>query len=228
MKARVVGRAGSVSTPRSVVEAEELDVYEFRLGMWLSTHSADFCPNVSQREMARRLRMGNGVTERALTGLEKLGVVSVDRPGNTRSLSVVFNIEAWERLGQLTPSGSELTPSGSVTDPERVTKDLQGEPQESSRSSTSSPPGKQRERDEVWDALVEVCGDVKADTETSRRARCAKELRKIGATAVEIRARAREMKRRWPNVTITDTGLVGRWSTVEPRRRPVNDFPEEV
>ena len=216
MKARVVGRPGSISIPRRVVEAEELDVYEFRLGAWLSTHESEFCANVSQREMARRLRMSNGVTERALAGLEKLGVVTVERPQNTRSVSVTFSHEAWEALGQLTGRRAELTGRRSVGDRETVTKDKQGEIQESV-SSTPSPP---RKRDEIWDALVEVAGPVSTEMETARRGKCVKQLKDVGATARDVRERAREMQRRWPRVTLTDTGLVGRWSSVEPGRDP--------
>jgi len=88
---------------------------------------------------------------------------------------------------------------------------------ELSSKTSSSSPREQRKRDEVWDALVDVVGDVETKPEVGRRAKCVKELKAVGATASEIRARAREMQRRWPNVTITDTGLVGRWSTVQPR-----------
>ena len=43
-----------------------------------------------------------------------------------------------------------------------------------------------------------------------------KQLKEINASPQQIRERAAEMRRRWPRVTVTDSGLVGRWSTVDP------------
>lgn len=74
-----------------------------------------------------------------------------------------------------------------------------------------------RPADPLWDALVAVCGPAVTHPEQSRRGKCVKDLRAVGATASDVAARAATFRRLWPRITLTDTALVGRWSTLVPK-----------
>lgn len=219
---RVVKRERFAQIDRGVINDRSISFRAKGILTWIMDKPDDW--RFTSETLTEVSTEGRDAIRAALRELEGAGYMRLERvqnpeTGRWQSVRSVFEGRAEDGFPVVgKPAAGK---PGAITETETETENL-------SSKTPSSPPRKQRERDEVWDALVEVCGDVKADTETSRRAKCAKELKKVGATAAEIRARAREMKRRWPNVTITDTGLVGRWSTVEPRRRPVNDFPEEV
>jgi hypothetical protein len=76
-----------------------------------------------------------------------------------------------------------------------------------------SKPASAAARDALWDALVEVCGDVSTGLERSRRGKVVKELLAARATADDVYERARNLRLHWPKITtITDTYLMGRWS----------------
>ncbi len=113
MKARAVGRSGFVTIPRHLTEWEELDPYEFRLALWLSTHDSDYAERLSQREMARRLRIGQRKIADSLDRLEKLGVIGVERSGERQAVSVTFYREVWERCA-LPPTEAALPPTEEV------------------------------------------------------------------------------------------------------------------
>lgn len=101
----------------------------------------------------------------------------------------------------------------------RVTRDTRAA--SASTSTTTSTPSPlapatpPRERDEVWDALIEACNiDAEAITADARGAynRAAKQLRNVGATAGEIRRRAAVYRGQWRDASLTPTALARRWS----------------
>lgn len=74
-----------------------------------------------------------------------------------------------------------------------------------------------RKPDVVWDALMAVCAvDTSSITASSRGAynRAVKELRQAGATPEEITRRAAIFRATWPDIRLTPTALVRRWSEV--------------
>jgi hypothetical protein len=85
-------------------------------------------------------------------------------------------------------------------------------------------PPERRHARSLFRALVEECtgreyGTVQLSrSERGRYNRAAKELAEIGVTAEEIRRRAQEYRRRWPNVPLTPTALVANWTQFEPPR----------
>lgn len=69
-------------------------------------------------------------------------------------------------------------------------------------------------RDELFDALAEACGvDVSQVTRSARGAlnRALADLREVGATPDEIKARAKQHRRKWPTITVTPMSLAKHW-----------------
>jgi len=78
-------------------------------------------------------------------------------------------------------------------------------------------PRKPRAPDPIWDALVAACGVDTTSMPDSARSACngaVAQLRRIGAEPSEILRRAEAFRRHWPQVTLTPTALVRRWSEV--------------
>ncbi len=68
----------------------------------------------------------------------------------------------------------------------------------------------------TFDVLAEVCGISTDNLTKSARGqlnRAAKELREVGATPDEIRAKAKAYLRKYPNAAITPTALTKHWSS---------------
>lgn len=79
-------------------------------------------------------------------------------------------------------------------------------------------------RDLLWEAVMEVCGiDTTAIPKSARGAynRAVADLRAIGATPDEVRARGAAWNRNWRAVTMTPTALVRRWGEI-PMGAPVS------
>lgn len=73
-------------------------------------------------------------------------------------------------------------------------------------------------RNELWDVLVELCGQVTTRNEQSRRGKVVKELLSMGVTAAEVRVRVSNYPKDWQ---LTDTALMAHWSKCDrpaPRR----------
>ncbi len=71
-----------------------------------------------------------------------------------------------------------------------------------------------RERDPVWDILVTLFGEPSNDNTRGKRNRVVKLLKQSGASVVDIRTRHRAWRNRFPDATITDTGLANQWDTL--------------
>lgn len=76
----------------------------------------------------------------------------------------------------------------------------------------------EKKRDEIWDAIMSVCG-VNSDTinsqERGRHNRAVKALKESGATAEQIFIRAKSYKTKFPNVSMTPIALAGHWSELD-------------
>lgn len=75
-----------------------------------------------------------------------------------------------------------------------------------------------RPRDDVWDAMLAVCGlsgSTPTATERGKWNHAAKDLRDVGATPGEISRKARVYRRRWPNVSLTPMALAANWSQLD-------------
>lgn len=67
-------------------------------------------------------------------------------------------------------------------------------------------------RNEIWDALEQVCGKATTRNEQARRGKVVKDLKDVGATGDEICRRAVTYRLMWPGASLTDTALVNHWS----------------
>src|SRR5215471_377805 len=93
----------------------------------------------------------------------------------------------------------------------------------------------ERERDQVWDALIEVCGYTEPYTTDERgRANTArKELMSLyGEEAAfvlpaMIRERAEAWKRVYPEIALTPQALTGNWSSIIGKAEALNEQQAE-
>lgn len=72
-----------------------------------------------------------------------------------------------------------------------------------------------RAPDELWDAVVEVCHLETVDLTKSSRGACNKavaELREVNATPGQVRTRARQYRKLWPNMTLSPSALARHWA----------------
>lgn len=67
-------------------------------------------------------------------------------------------------------------------------------------------------QEDVWAALEHEIGPARTDTERGNRGRTAKELRQARATPQQIHERCIEYRKRWPEMTLTDSALRKHWS----------------
>ncbi len=82
-----------------------------------------------------------------------------------------------------------------------------------------------RERNPIWDTLLQVCGvnpDKVNSSEASRYGRMVRVLNECSATPEQIQARAAVYKQKFPNATMTPSALVNRWSECDPEGQPMN------
>lgn len=76
------------------------------------------------------------------------------------------------------------------------------------------PARSERSRNELWDALEVELGPATTPTECSLRGKAVKELKAADASPDDIHARCVEYRRRWPNVSLTQTALLKHWSAL--------------
>lgn len=172
--------------------------------------------------LANKARVERRTAGRAVAALCDLGLLTLledhsteRKPSRYRfefpDLPVVYETRHGSREPMSRVEGTHAHGSREPTNPKRTEEN----PILSSKPS-ASPPRKRGPRDEIWDALVEAVGDARTSSEKSRRGKVITQLVDVGATPDEVRRRARALKQRWPGITLTDTGLVGRWSTADP------------
>lgn len=147
-----------------------------------------------------------GLTEPDLAeqrGPAKPGSRAETGPDRTRS----------EQKGGLsvTERGPETNRKGASLTPEVVTTEVENREQ----GTAAAPERRQRERDPIWDAVMEACGlDSTQMTGSARGAanRACSELRGVGATPALIAARAAAHRQQWPKMSLTPTSLAKNWA----------------
>lgn len=158
--------------------------------------------------------------QKAIRCLVELGLLEVtERPGR----STVYRLQVGSppspargeshsppkqdvRGAAHSPGGESHAPGGESHAPEPSL----------TRQGTSLAPPSRRARDELWDAAAAVFGEVRTANERGRRNRELKQLREVGATADELRARAVRYRRRHPDWTFSLGALLNHWTSLEP------------
>lgn len=191
----------------------------------------------SVQRVATKARVPKPTVLRCLKRLEEAGRLRVIRP-ETRGRG------RFNRYELVLENGREVTPfPGSTEDNEMTQGTVQKGPQRStpvanpnlthrpidpetllppsapppSEPVAPRPPRKRTVNDDVWDALVEVCGwTPRTPTEKSRLGKVVRALVSVEATGEEVRRRAREYRRRWRGVDLTPEALEKHWSTMAP------------
>jgi hypothetical protein len=77
--------------------------------------------------------------------------------------------------------------------------------------------GKDRPRNELWDAVVEACGwngQALTKSQQGRTASAVKELSEIGAEPAEVRRRAANYRLKYPGMDVTPTALSANWASI--------------
>jgi hypothetical protein len=89
----------------------------------------------------------------------------------------------------------------------------------SESKSNSEQQRKPKKPDELWDALVEILKTQPAtSSERGRWNAALKQLREAGATAEDIRARAKVYRATYPDAALTPTALSSNWGSLAPKR----------
>lgn len=86
-----------------------------------------------------------------------------------------------------------------------------------------------RRANPLWDTIVDVCRyDVKGLTksEQGRVAKAVSELKQVGASPDDVRARAEQYRKEWPEVELTPQALTSNWSRFAPKGKRRQDVCE--
>lgn len=89
----------------------------------------------------------------------------------------------------------------------------------------------EKKRDEIWDAVMLVCGVNSATVnsqERGRHNRAVKALKESGATPEQIILRSKSYKVKFPNVAMTPIALAGHWSELDENHIVVEDKTKSV
>lgn len=131
--------------------------------------------------------------------------------------------KAWPSRGKARTSHEKAVASQAGSSLSNISHSLR--PSGSSHSHLLAPPAdaaaRKRERDDLFETLVEVCYGAPYDqvrltrSERGRVNAAVKELRAVGATADEVRKRAEAYRRRWPGVDLTPTALAANWTKLD-------------
>jgi hypothetical protein len=206
---------------KPTVEDERLSFRALGALTWLLNKPDDW--RFTAESMARgEGREGRDAVRNALRELEALGYIHrkkyQDAGGRWVTESVIYE-EA--------PPGPENPPpkTGSQSSVEQPSEDqglLQGLiPRTDTKEEDLAPAVRnQRARDEVWDALLVVCGvnpDRVPDSARGKYNRAVADLKKLGATRDEIRQRAQVYRLKWPDVSMTPNALVVHWGECDPQ-----------
>lgn len=182
--------------------------------------------------LASKCRVSSRTVQRCIRALEQIGEVVViigagkaSTPGGTRSnrYRIVAHIPEAEGgdilTGGVTRDGGGVSPvSGggvSPVSPEPSVRSII----EPSSLAPASPTPVARPRDELFDAVVEVCGIQPTElTPTARGGlnRAVADLRRVGADPQGIRERAAAYHRRYKSATLTPPALAKHWPQLGP------------
>ena len=154
--------------------------------------------------MAREARLSERQARRCLRNLETTGAIVAT--GKTRTGTIIYSVIMDEGGDNMSAPGGTSTTARGV----RITPEPSLEPKPSVKPSGARP------RDPIWEGLVTVLGtEPGTKAERGRWNGVVKELREAGATEDDIAARAREYRRRWPDVALTPNALCANWGSSE-------------
>lgn len=188
----------------------------------------------SRKTLAIRLGRSVDALDRAVRELVDAHMLTVvarfddagDRTSNGYTL--VRMDPAVERLGSRTDAATGSR-SDAATGSRRSAALTRASVNESQLNETAlAMPDAERPRDDVWDAMLEVCGiDPDGITKSSRGAynRAARDLKDAHATRETIIERAFVFRRRWPQVSLTPTALARRWPECDPHAQHGTQMP---
>jgi hypothetical protein len=167
------------------------------------------CPSMAR--IASELELSVRTVERATTALVEQGLIGRVRQRRDDGT-----------LGVYSYSFPACSPPDMVTGSPPDTVSGRNRKNPGSGSIEPSPGAQVRAKDEIWDALVLVCGQVTNSNTRGKRNRVVKLLRESQATAPEIEWRAKRYRHLYPDLPLTDTALANQWDNLAPppRRRP--------
>lgn len=140
--------------------------------------------------ISRKTGLSTRTVQRCIQNLHDLGELkTMDRPGHSNLYRVVMGGSTKTEKPKTTPKSTSLVVRETV-----------------------------KNVDEIWDAVMAVCG-VNSTTinsqERGRHNRAVKALKESGATVDEISGRAASYKVKFPNVAMTPIALASHWSELD-------------
>lgn len=182
-----------------------------------------------RRTLARRMGCSLSSVDRALEELIDAGAVTKKQrcvDGRwTSSLYTVHKVGPSRTAGgspthDATPS---LTHATTSSHPRRKELDQELDQKELLAAAPPETVKKERKADPLWDTMLQACNinpQTLTGSERGRINKALKELREVGATPDELRARAKAYTTKYPGAALTPTALSGNWSQLQPARTP--------
>jgi len=170
-----------------------------------------------QRSIAQQTSMCVRTVQRHLSALERRGLIRrtarfrKEGRGRTSDSYVLLmggdNVSLYSDQGDSpdTTKATNQDDQGDTGVRARTGREPEGEP-------VAAAP---RKTDELWDTMLSVCGiDPTTLTRTARGQinKALKELREIGATPADLKAKAVAYRKTWPGMSLTPTALVKHWA----------------
>lgn len=213
--------------------AEELELGERTVRRALTSLEADQLVGRQHRHRED----GTRTSDRFVVARDVIAALPVhDRPAQTRSEAIALQPELdMEHAATVTTGHSDHRPQRDATTghsvrdyrPPVTAHGLLEEPlEEPTPAPPAAPTGATRRRDELWDAVLAACG-IDPVAKHSKSARGAwnhalGELRELGATPDDVRAKAAAYRATWPTASLTPTALARRWSEVATTSPPAS------
>ena len=232
------------------LEQDGLKTNEKFVLLGIANHSRPDGKNAfpSLETIARYTALSVSTVQRAINALCEKGLMTKDpgggRKSNTYTLIMhraeVIQLEIIEgghgdhaKSDPVDPEGShsDHAPRSPVTTQpsQALTKQpsqaLTKEPSYT-RPTTALEPKREKERDKVWDAIMEACGVNTATLNSNERGRynkAVKLLKESNATAHEIHTRVAVYRRKFKGASVTPVAIANHWSELDPATVPVED-----
>lgn len=217
---------------RSAIVESELDADTKHVALTLSLHMNERGGSCfpSLETLAKETSRSKKTVVRCLRSLRSQGWLTV-RAGGGRGRTSTYTAVVPETVSLGNSFQEESVSLGNRLEQETVSEGnsfpavngFPGKPEDVRPRSKTNPnplapaarePAHRRRRDPLWDALAAEVGEPATRSERGRLNAALAELREIGATAEQIRARCAAYRSRW-SVDLTATGLVANWTLLE-------------
>jgi DNA-binding transcriptional ArsR family regulator len=206
-----LGNFGVVN--RAAIEACAGDTTALAVYAALATYAdGDGACWPAQKTLAELIGVSEGTIRRAISRLEEVGLIEVDarlyrgrKVGNAYVLVIPDGSRAGARSGEPTDRALTRVPQ-TRADARSIEQDQGTSP------NASDEPKRERPRNPLFDAVVEVCNLSGEQTRTSASfiGKTVRELKDAGATPEEIRARAARWRGRY-RIPLTPGALLKHW-----------------